>query len=92
MTLAATRSDPAPRAMVFLGLAVLVFLAALIQFTLIRAIAIVVKHRFQDEDREFWDKERRRLNRSVLVDATAMLLSQFFTARRIEAVSFISTR
>jgi len=58
----------------YIGLAVLVFLAALIQFTLIRAIAIVVKHRFQDEDREFWDKERRRLNRSLLLLTVAITL------------------
>ncbi len=58
----------------YIGLAVLVFLATFVQFTLIRTIAIVVKRRYEDDDRNFWDEERQRLNRSLLLLTVAITL------------------
>ena len=58
----------------FIGLAVLVFIATAAQFALVQAIALYVRHRITESDSEFWDAERRRLNRSLLLLTVAITL------------------
>ena len=58
----------------FIGLAVLVVIAAGARFVLVQAIALFVRHRIADNDSDFWDAERRRLNRALLLLTVAITL------------------
>ncbi|MDG2026005.1 MAG: mechanosensitive ion channel [Acidimicrobiales bacterium] len=51
----------------YIGLAVLVLVAAVLHFALIRAISLVVRRRFDGEELTFWEGERRLLNRGILL-------------------------
>ena len=59
----------------FIGLAVLALVATAIQFAILAAIRISVRARYRDdEERTFWDAERRRLNRSILLLTIAVTM------------------
>jgi MscS family membrane protein len=51
----------------YLGLAVLVIVAAVIRLILAWLIGILIRHRFSGADQDFWQQERRRLNRALLM-------------------------
>ncbi len=58
----------------YLGVAVLACLAALVQLLLVRLISLVVHRRYAGADLTFWDLERRRLNRGILLLALGVTL------------------
>ncbi len=59
----------------YIGLAVLILIAATVQLVILSAIRLYVRARYRDdEDRGFWDRERRRLNRSILLLTIAVTM------------------
>jgi len=58
----------------YIGLGVLAVVATLLHFALLRVIALVVRRRYVGEDLTFWDRERRLLNRSILLLAVGVTL------------------
>lgn len=58
----------------YIGLGVLAVVATLLHFALLRVIALVVRRRYAGEDLTFWDRERRLLNRSILLLAVGVTL------------------
>ena len=59
----------------YIGLVVLILVAAAVQFGILSAIRLYVRARYRDaEDRGFWDAERRRLNRSILLLTIAVTM------------------
>jgi MscS family membrane protein len=57
-----------------IGIGILVVVATLIHFALVRIVAAALQRRFTGGDLEFWEKERRRLNRALLVLTVAITL------------------
>jgi small-conductance mechanosensitive channel len=51
----------------FIGIGVLILVATLAHFVLMRIITVLVRHRFTGADLTFWQTERRRLNRALLL-------------------------
>lgn len=59
----------------YIGLAVLILVAAAVQLGILSAIRLYVRARYRDaDDRGFWDRERRRLNRSILLLTIAVTM------------------
>ena len=59
----------------YIGLVVLILVAAGVQFGVLSAIRLYVRARYRDaDDRGFWDAERRRLNRSILLLTIAVTM------------------
>lgn len=56
----------------YIGLGVLAVVATLLQFVFVRVIAAVVHRRYAGADLAFWDRERRLLNRSLLLLAVGV--------------------
>ena len=51
----------------YIGFGLLAVIATLVHFALLRVIAILVRRRYSGEDLAFWEVERRRLNRGILL-------------------------
>jgi len=51
----------------YIGIGVLVAIAAVAHFALLRVIAVLVRSRYTGDDLTFWDGERRLLNRGLLL-------------------------
>ena len=51
----------------YIGFGLLAVIATFVHFALLRVIAILVRRRYSGEDLAFWEVERRRLNRGILL-------------------------
>jgi len=56
----------------YIGLAALAVIATVARFALVRAISLVVRRRFTGDELAFWDRERRLLNRGILLLAVGI--------------------
>jgi len=50
-----------------IGIGILIVIATVVHLALLRVITIVVRRRYAGEDLTFWERERRRLNRAILL-------------------------
>ncbi|MFT7503755.1 MAG: MscS family membrane protein [Gammaproteobacteria bacterium] len=58
----------------YIGIGVLAIVATLAHFALLRLITIIVHRRYVGDDLTFWEGERRRVNRGILLLATGTTL------------------
>ncbi len=58
----------------YIGVGVLVVIATVAHFALLRVIAVVVRRRYSGEELTFWESERRVLNRGILLLAIGVTL------------------
>ena len=58
----------------YIGIGVLAVIAMVAHFVLLRIIALVVRHRYADDDLTFWEGERGLLNRGILLLAIGITL------------------
>lgn len=58
----------------YIGIGVLAIIATLVHFAMVHVIAIVVRRRYAGDDLTFWERERRRINRGILLLAIGITL------------------
>ena len=58
----------------FIGIAVLVALVIVVRIALVTMLALYIRHRVATDQRDFWERERRRLNLPVLLLTIAITI------------------